>query len=386
MNNHRARARKLREAARQSPWWWLPPAGVLILALALAALAHNGGFDALRRYLHYGRAGNYSAQALYRYEPSASNRFALLGESLVVLSDTNVSLIGANGLEIWSTSVRMSAPALYAANGRAVAYDVGGTELHLLDASGELLALENGEDEPFLSARLNRNGWLTVVSGERRGKNLVQVYNASQKLTFAYYASTRFVLDAVATDDNGRLAMLALGQEDGAFVSDLLFYRLNEEEREADCLLPDALALEIAQKASSLTVVADTCVLSVRTGGELRARYEYEGDHLREYDCGGDGFTALVLNRYASGSVGRLVTVDANGEELGSLDVREEILGLSAAGHYLAVLYADRLVVYHPSLQPYASLTGTDGLQDILMGTDGSVLMLGASSATLFLP
>ena len=50
------------------------------------------------------------------------------------------------------------------------------------------------------------------------------------------------------------------------------------------------------------------------------------------------------------------------------------------------VLYADRLVVYHPSLQPYASLTGTDGLQNILMSTDGSVLMMGASSAALFLP
>ena len=36
----------------------------------------------------------------------------------------------------------------------------------------------------------------------------------------------------------------------------------------------------------------------------------------------------------------------------------EEVLSISASGRYLAVLYADRLAVYNPDLQPYASLPG----------------------------
>ena len=361
-----------------------------VLALYLIASYRGGtGFDVLRRYLHYGSANHYSADPLYLYEPSANNRFAMAGESLVVLSESKLSLIGANGLEIWSETVRMSAPALLSVNGRAAAYDVGGTELHVLDAAGERMALTFPESEPILSARLNRNGWLTVVSGlpDQPGtKNLVRVYNPNQDLAFAFYSSHRFVSDACATDDNGRLAMAALGQEEGVFISDVVLYRLNEEEAETDFRLKDALALEIVQKGSSLAVVSDTCLTFARTDGEIQFRYDYGGEYLRDYNLDGDGFSALLLNRYASGGAGRLVTVDGEGQELGSLEIREEVLGLSAAGRYLAVLYADRMALYNQALQPYASLTGTDSLRGILTRADGTVLMLGASAATLFLP
>ena len=66
----------------------------------------------------------------------------------------------------------------------------------------------------------------------------------------------------------------------------------------------------------------------------------------------------LQLNRYQSGSVGRLVTVDDDGEEIASLDVAEEVRDVSACGRYLSVLYADRLVVYNRQLQAYATLHG----------------------------
>ena len=94
--------------------------------------------------------------------------------------------------------------------------------------------------------------------------------------------------------------------------------------------------------------------------GENQWTYSYQGNYLREYDLGGDGFTALLLNRYRSGSVGRLVTVGEDGAELASLDVNEEVVGISAAGRHLAVLYTDQLVIYTPELETYATLVGTD--------------------------
>lgn len=66
----------------------------------------------------------------------------------------------------------------------------------------------------------------------------------------------------------------------------------------------------------------------------------------------------LLLNRYQSGSVGRLVTVASDGEEIASLDISEEVRDISANGRYLSVLYADRLVVYNRDLQIYATLHG----------------------------
>lgn len=100
----------------------------------------------------------------------------------------------------------------------------------------------------------------------------------------------------------------------------------------------------------------------------------------------GDGFTALLLNRYKSGGVGRLVTVDTDGQEIAALDVNEEILSISAAGRYLAVLYMDSVVIYTEELEIYAQLEGTDYARSVLMRQDGSALLLAAESAHLFLP
>ena len=92
------------------------------------------------------------------------------------------------------------------------------------------------------------------------------------------------------------------------------------------------------------------------------------------------------MNRYQSGSVGQLVTVAPDGTTLASLDVTREVLDISAAGRYLAVLYTDSLVVYNPNLQVYASLSGTDFATGVLLRTDGSALLLSSESAGLFLP
>ena len=100
-------------------------------------------------------------------------------------------------------------------------------------------------------------------------------------------------------------------------------------------------------------------------------------EFLREYDLGGEDFTALLLNRYQSGSVGRLVTVDDAGKEIAALDVSEEVRDLSACGRYLAVLYGDRVVVYNRDLQVYATLHGVEHAREVLTRSDGSVLMAG---------
>jgi len=66
--------------------------------------------------------------------------------------------------------------------------------------------------------------------------------------------------------------------------------------------------------------------------------------------------------------------------------VQEQILGVSAAGRYAAVLTGDRLTIYNQELQEYAALNGTDYAKDVLLRQDGSALLLSSESARIFLP
>lgn len=358
---------------------------VLVLAVVVLAAYRDGtGFDILRRYLNYGRSEQTGGTALYAYDASSKNRFAAAGEDLAVLSETALRMFGKDGQELWSRDVNMNAPALTGGGGRVAAYDVGGTSLYVADAGGVLLELTAEEGEPFLSASLNEDGWLAVTAEKKGCKGCVSVYDPGMKLAFAFDSRRRFVLDGRVVGN--RLAAVTLGQENGVFVSNIVLYELTEEEPAADYDVSGGLAAAIGEQDGKIVTVSDTCLTYAGTDGQLGAVYSYGGDYLRDFDLGGDGFTALLLNRYRSGSVGRLVTVDAEGQELGNLEVREEILSLSAAGRYLAVLYSGRLEVYNQDLQTYASLRGVEDVREILMRPDGSVLMLSGSSASLFLP
>lgn len=369
---------------------------VIVLLVVLAAAYRDGtGLDALHRYFSYGSSEKVGGDTVYDYDASSKNHFAALGDRLVVLSDISLKILDQDGGEVWSTPVNMAAPALAQGGGKVVAYDVGGTELYVLDQNGEVILLDqNGEavtgtsdeSEPLISATLNENGWLAVTTKKKNYKGWVEVYDGSMERVFVFRSSVRFVEDAYVTDDGGYLAAVTLGQENSVFVSNIVLYDLTKEDPVADYDISDGLVIAIGQQSGKLVTVSDTCLTFANTKGEVSATYSYQGAYLREYAISGDGFTTLLLNRYQSGSVGRLVTVDADGEELGSLDVNAEIQSISAAGRYLAVQYIDSLVVYNQALEVYASLKGTNDVKEALMRQDGSALLLSSESASLFLP
>ena len=360
---------------------------VAVLGVVVFAAYRDGtGFDALRRYLNYGSVEKAGGESVYDYDASASNRFAALGDRLVVLSDTRLRVLNASGGEVWSTAVNMSAPALHSGGGKAVAYDVGGTVLYVVDQNGEVLTLTTSEEEPFISATLNGDGWLAVTAKLKGYKGCVRVYNSDMEEVFLFRSSRRFVTDAWVAGKGSALAAVTLGQESGTFVSNVVLYHLTEEEPYGNYDVTDGLAAATGWVDGKLAVVSDTSLTFADTKGTVEATYSYTGAHLREYDLNGDGFAAVLLNRYQTGSVGRLVTVAADGTELGSLDVSEEIQDISACGKYLAVLYLDRLVIYNPMLEAYASLKGTEAVRGVLMRSDGSALLLFSESAKLFLP
>ena len=375
---------------------------VAVLALVLAAAWRDGtGFDALQRYLNYGKSDAVSGETVYEYDASPQNRFAMLGDKLVVASDTGIRILDQEGGEVWAKTANLANPALAQGGGRAVVYGVGGTELYLLGQEGELLHLSAAEEEPFVAATLNENGWLAVTTEKNHYKGSVTVYDTDLEQIFKLDSASRFVVDAYVTDDHKRLAVVMLGQEEGVFVSNVVLYPLSAEGAltqsaedgegiavgaVAEYDVPDGLAVAVDQQEDRIVTVADTCLTFASLDGEVEATVSFGDDFLRGYALEGDGFAALLLNQYQSGSVGRLVTVGPDGAELASLDVNEEVLDISAAGRYLAVLYGDSLVIYNPQLQVYASLQGTDFASGVLMREDGSALLLSAGNAEIFLP
>lgn len=390
MDEHKENASQLdtvQKKKRKHPLLRLLLLLLLVLAVILGALWLDGrGFDGLRRLWSYSRVEtDENGLALFGQISSESDdRYALLGDGLVILSQNRLQAFNESGQVIYEDKVNFSSPALAQGGGMAAAYSIGGDRVLLLTGKGLLKTLDGFQG--LISAKLNDAGYLAVVDGKGGYKGIVSVYTPQGEKLFDFQSASRYLMDACVTGDNKYVAVSSLGQEDSVFISNVLLYRLSDAQLVGSYCISDGLTLEMRGCGTHVLTVADSCFAVGNHSGNLLQNVSFSGQYLREYSLDGDDFCALLLGRYRSGSIAALSTYDNNGQLLASLPLTEEVRGISAKGKYLAVLYSDRVVIYTRELEEYASLSQAEYAKAVRMRSDGSLLLIGASQVWLYLP
>ncbi len=355
-------------------------------AVTAAVLLDRSGFDGLRRSVIYAKAvkdENGCAQ-LYRYSSDQSGHFASIEGSLVSVSMHQLTVLDEKNKTLYDEAVKFQSPALAAGGGRAAAYDVGGTAVYVLSDKGLVYKLDCAGE--VLSASLNAKGWLTVVCGESGCKAAVRVYDADGEAVFAFRSADRFVMTAALSSDSRTLAAVTMGQENGTFASYVVFYRVNSDKEAGKCTLRGSVVYDLMAAGSGFCAVTEEQLCFIGTDGVMTATYDYGGDYLRRVSVSGDGYAALLLGRYRTGTQHRIVTVGSDGAEIASVELDAEVTSLSAAGRYVAVLCSDHLTIYDKQLLPCAQLEEVSQAREILMRSDGSAVLAGSTAASLYLP
>ena len=362
---------------------------VAVLAVAAAAAWKDiSGLDSVKRLFSYNKVtqDEQGKAELYSFSNDRSNVFALLGERLLVVSTTGVSLLSEDGV-VYSESVKLTAPAIAVGGKTAAVYDIGAQTLLIFSESGLVRDMSGECSGNILSVSVNPSDYLALNAEKSGYKSAVAVYDASGTEVFAFNSSEHYVIDACVLRDCKHMAAVTLGETDGVFADTVSLYALGSEKAVAVNTLTGSLLLSADGVAGTLACLTDEGLTFFSSDGSLSGSYRYAGyPYLRGVSMEGDGFAALLLSRYRSGSTLRLVTVGTGGEELAALDSRSEVLSLSAAGRYVAVLYSDRLVIYTPQFEECAVLEGTEYAREVLMRADGTAVLVGSSSAWLYIP
>lgn len=372
---------------RRRPLLVLPAVAAVLAGIVTAAvLLDRSGFDGLRRSIIYAKAvkdENGCAQ-LYRYNSDQSGHFASLDGSLVSVSMHQLTVLDEKNRTLYDESVKFQTPSLQSRGGRAVAYDVGGTEVYVLSDKGLVYKLDCAGE--VLNASLNQKGWLTVVCGESGCKAAVRVYDAEGEAVFAFRSSDRFVMTAALSADSRTLAAVTMGQENGVFASYVVFYRVNSDKEAGRCTLRGSVVYDLTAAGSGFCAVTEEQLCFLSGDGVMTAAYDYGGDYLRRVSVSDDGYAAVLLGRYRTGTQHRIVTVNGEGKELAALEIDAEVASLSAAGRYVAVLTGEELVIYDKQLKPCAQLQEVSQAREVLMRSDGSAVLAGSMAASLYLP
>lgn len=379
--------RRLRQKKKPRKWLWLTLIVLVVLgAVAAAVLWDANSFDGLRRSIIYARAekDETGCAKLYYYENDATSRFAAIDGSLVTVAANQVRLLDERSQVLYQNSVRFLHPDLVSGGGVAVAYDIGGTALYALDSKG--LRWQQETEGELLAVTVNPHGYVTAVYNKSGAKAAVTVWDSNGAAVFTFQSAQRFVMTAALGQDDRTLAAVTMGQEDGKFQSFLVLYHTDSDKMVATTPVDGGVAYALETLQREFCAVTEQGLYLLDSGGELKASYSYGGQFLRRCVVGDGGWAALLLSRYKSGGYASLITVDGDGNELGGCDIDGEVLDISTAGRYVAVLFSDRLTIYDKYLTEVATLPDVSKVRAVLMRADGSAVLAGASGASLYLP
>lgn len=379
--------RRLRQKKKPRKWLWLTLTVLVVLgAVAAAVLWDANSFDGLRRSIIYARAekDETGCAKLYYYENDATSRFAAIDGSLVTVAANQVRLLDERSQVLYQNSVRFLHPDLVSGGGVAVAYDIGGTALYALDSKG--LRWQQETEGELIAVTVNPHGYVTAVYNKSGAKAAVTVWDSNGAAVFTFQSAQRFVMTAALGQDDRTLAAVTMGQEDGKFQSFLVLYHTDSDKMVATTPVDGGVAYALETLQREFCAVTEQGLYLLDSGGELKASYSYGGQFLRRCVVGDGGWAALLLSRYKSGGYASLITVDGDGNELGGCDIDGEVLDISTAGRYVAVLFSDRLTIYDKYLTEVATLPDVSEVRAVLMRADGSAVLAGASGASLYLP
>ena len=363
--------------------------GLLVLVLAAVAviLFHEQmNFDKLRRYITYLNVKDSSDYGTYSFDDHSANAYAAYSDGLAVASVAGLEFFGPSGESLLSVPASMGAPVLSVGDKLSLAWDAGGTTV-LAASPSDGAALRTSVTQPLLDADISEGDWICYASPEDGYKTVLTVLDSKQNSVYRWYSSSQYLPLCAISDNGGTMAAVALGPQDGVFTSSVQLFPTNQEDPGPSVSLGNQLILDLDfVEGKRLCAVGEESIQFVDTDGNLTGTYSYGGNYLEDFDLTGNGFITLALNQYQAGSRYTVVTVDHDGVEVGRLPVENEVLSISAAGNYVAVLTSDQLRIYREDLSEYAQTSETYGASRVEMRSDGTALLISSGSAHLYLP
>jgi hypothetical protein len=141
-------------------------------------------------------------EAPYTLDNSAGQVFAVTtgkAGQLVAATNGGVHLFSPEGQSVAHELMSFKQPGVTAGDHAAAAYDIGAETLVVADTDGNVSRIKPAG--AVISARMNSEGWLAVVTEAPGYRAVVTVYDNTRKAVYVWYSGSSYVLTAAISDD-----------------------------------------------------------------------------------------------------------------------------------------------------------------------------------------
>jgi hypothetical protein len=363
---------------------------IVVVFILLAVLMFTGrrfNSDALLRAFSYMRDQKDAQGQLKQLEfiSTAKSAYADYEGGIAVAASTGIEIIGRNGETVLSYPVDFDSPAIESSGKRVLAYDIGGTSALCFEGGKKILDIAS--DEAIISAHMNDDGWIVLTTEASGYKALITVYNADMEAVYRYYSSTAYVVSAVVDPGNRTMTAASVLYDESGFQSKLVRFRFDSEAPEAEGYIEDRVPLAIKTYSDNRScVVTESAIYFLDEELRTTAQYDYGSAYLKNAVLTGEAGPVLFLGEQRTGTKARVVSLSTDGKVLANSEVARELLDISAAGSYIAMLYADCAEILTASLQQESRTESSNNARRIIMRDDGTALLVSSGEARLFVP
>ncbi len=365
----------------------LVTAFLILGAMVLVIYRDTVNVDTLKRWLSY-QSMEPGQAAPFPHAGGDKLSVAYLDSGVVTASAAGAHYYGLDGEPLAEAVLSMENPVLSASNTTAVVYDAGNQSLFAFRNGRQSFSLSLSGGADLLSARPNNSGWLAVTAQQSGYKGAVTVYDSRGIEVIQISLSSTFAVDAAISPDGRTVAVVTIGQENGAFFSRLLLYSVDKTEPFAQLDLGGMTVLDMDFDLGVVWLVGEDRLLTVSLTpeGETVQTCFFSPSYLKGCSLGGDGFAFLLMGRYRSGSADQALLVDSSAQVVQSIALTGQVLDYAAAGEYCALLTGSQLSVYNTSLEFVAGVKNSRAARRVDLNTNGSALLANDQQAWLYIP
>lgn len=383
-------ARRKRGRAR----WVLLTAAVLLALLLIAWLLFPKELnpDRVVRFFRYMGLRDKAGYGRISFEGGAGNTYAGFDDGLLVGTESGLTLYSLEGEQKAFVQGSLPNPVLRAGGDVSLIFSPGSSYAAAVGSGGAVL-MDGALSGSFINADVSADSFTAYLTSESGCKAVATVLNPKLEPIYRFSSRTRY-LNACAVSEKGSwLAVASLEEQDSVYRSGLTLLRTDEPLEDLAQEDSSAIRVELGNQLvyelrfldrSHLMALCQDELLFFNTEGEELAALSLRDEQLVDYSVSEQGWLVLALSR--SGGESRVLTLNAQGQQLAETSLPERVRSVSAAGNYAAVLTEAYVQTYDRRLKPYDRSWDTLGITRVIARSDGTALLLGSSGTKLFIP
>lgn len=252
-----------------------------------------------------------------------------------------------NGTEFQNTQLGFRKPVLSANSRYVLVYDNGGNGLMVADSFSVLF--ETQLEDPIISAKMNDNGYIAVVTEGDGYLAKVYVFDSSFKEVYRYRSLNRYIMDAAISADNKGLAVSAMNIEGSNIVPEILYFKLSKEEVQWAVPFQENACIRITIKDNgTICGLFSWGMVALNSKGDELGRYQLDNQVIQCYSLD-DGEENVFVVSAAQNGDGTIVICDEKGVVKDTVQLEYYATRLDYCDSRIAILGNQKSCVYSSS-------------------------------------